>query len=127
MRDQEKRAHRRVELPASAIFIEDGQESRRFVVQNLCAAGALLTGSVGLYEGQEGEFRIELTPERAVAVRGRVLRAAPIERGIWALALELVEPTADVEDEIQQAILDALEQSALTEPFFKPDLELAYA
>jgi hypothetical protein len=96
-------------------------------VQNLCAAGALLTGNLELCEGDEAEFRIELTPERAVAVRGRVLRRATIDRGLWALALELVDPTADVEDEIQQAVLEALEMSAEREPFFKPDVEAAYA
>ena len=127
MQARDQRAHRRVELPASAVFLENGQECGRYVVQNLCAAGALLTGSVGLYEGQEAEFRIELTPERAVAVRGRVLRRASIDRGMWALALELVDPTADVEDEIQQAVLEALELSVANEPFFKPDVELAYA
>lgn len=127
MQASDQRAHRRVELPASAVVLDNGQECGRYVVQNLCAAGALLTGNLGLCEGDEADFRIELAPDRAVAVRGRILRRAPIDRGLWALALELVEPSADVEDEIQQAVLEALEMAALREPFFKPDVEVAYA
>ena len=123
---EERRAHRRIDLPASAVLLRGGTEAQRFVMQNLSAAGALLTGSRPLPENRLLLFRLDLPAHAPIAVRGKVSRQAVVA-GMYALAIEFVDPSPETEDAIQQAMLDALELSVESEPFFKPDVEAAYS
>ncbi len=124
---EERRAHRRVELPATAVLLRGGSEAARFVVQNLSASGALFTGSNQLTNGKPLLFRLDLPARKPIAVRGKIARQATIVPGLFALAIEFVHKSPETEDAIQQAVLDALEESVESEPFFKPDVEAAYS
>ena len=75
---EERRAHRRIDLPASAVLLRGGTEAQRFVMQNLSAAGALLTGSRPLPENRLLLFRLDLPAHAPIAVRGKVSRQAVV-------------------------------------------------
>ena len=49
----ERRTHRRVDVAATAIVLKRGVDSGRYLVQNLSAAGALLTGGATVEVGEQ--------------------------------------------------------------------------
>lgn len=115
----ERRKHRRVDLPATAVLIRGGLDAGRYVVQNLSAAGALLTGDGDVEVGTPVQFRLEMDGHAPVSVRGRVVRRAETVSDLVVLAVAFHHRRPDTEDAIQQAVLDALELAARSEPFFK--------
>lgn len=122
----ERRSHPRADLGATAVLVMGGRDTARFVVQNLSARGALLTGSRSLDVARPCSLRLELGSAQPVTLRARVVRRAPIVRGLFALAVEFVH-RADTEDAVQQAVLEALEARAGAAPFFASDVESTYA
>lgn len=115
----ERRAHRRVDLSATAVLMRGGLDAGRFIVQNLSAAGALLTGAGIVPDEPTVQLRLEIDGRSPVVVRGRVVRRAETGADMVALAISFRHPSPDTEDAIQQAVLDALEVAVRSEPFFK--------
>jgi hypothetical protein len=115
----ERRAHRRVDLPATAVLVRAGTDRGRYIVQNLSAAGALLTGDGDVPIGSPVNLRLEINGHAPVSVRGRVLRRGETVANMVALAISFRHSSPDTEDAIQQAVLDALESAVRSEPFFK--------
>jgi hypothetical protein len=115
----ERRAHSRAELPAAAVLLRVGVDAGRYVVQNLSAAGALLTGDADVAVGSPLELRLEIGGRAPVVVKGRVIRRARTIANLVALAVSFRHRSPDTEDAIQQAVLDALEIAVRSEPFFK--------
>jgi hypothetical protein len=115
----ERRAHRRVDLPATAVLLRGGVDAGRYIVQNLSAAGALLTGGGRVPPGSAVQLRLEINGHEPVVVHGRVLRSAATVADMCALAVSFRHRSPDTEDAIQQAVLDALEVAVRSEPFFK--------
>ncbi len=122
----ERRSRQRVDLGATAVLMMGGQATARFVVQNLSARGALLTGSAALEVTRPCALRLELSHSGPVSIRARVVRRATIVQGLFAVAVEFVH-RGDSEDAVQQAVLLELEAAAAQAPFFKKDVESAYA
>jgi hypothetical protein len=114
----ERRAHPRVDLPAVAVVVRGGVDAGRFLVQNLSAAGALLTGAPSVQVGDSVLVRIEVQGHAPVVVNARVKRRAETE-DVTALALEFRHRSPDTEDAIQEAVLWALEEAEKSRPFFK--------
>ena len=115
----ERRSHRRADLPATAVLVRGGVDSGRYVVQNLSAAGALLTGDASVELGAQVELRLEFSDHTPVRVRGRVVRRAETVAEMVVLAVAFRHRSPDTEDAIQQAVLDSLEVAVRSEPFFK--------
>jgi hypothetical protein len=115
----ERRAHSRAELPATAVLLRGGVDAGRYIVQNLSAAGALLTGDADVDVGSPVELRLEIGSRGPVIVKGRVIRRAKTISNLVALAISFRHRSPDTEDAIQQAVLDALELAVRSEPFFK--------
>ena len=115
----ERRTHRRVDLPATAVLLRSGVDRGRYIVQNLSAAGALLTGDGDVSPGSPVELRLEMNGRDPVVVHGRIVRRAETVANMVALAVSFRHRSPDTEDAIQQAVLDALELAVRSEPFFK--------
>lgn len=115
----ERRRHRRSDLPATAVLVRGGLDSGRYVVQNLSAAGALLTGDADVEVGTPVELRLEFADHDPVRVRGRVVRRAETVAEMVVLAIAFRHRSPDTEDAIHQAVLDSLEEAVRSEPFFK--------
>jgi PilZ domain len=115
----ERRGERRVDVPATAIVVKGGADAGRFLVQNLSATGALLTGGDAVRVGDSVLLRLEVMGHRPVVIQARVLRRASASSDVTALAVEFRHRSPDTEDAIQQVVLDALEDAVKSEPFFK--------
>jgi hypothetical protein len=115
----ERRTHRRMDLSATAVLLKSGVDTRRYIVQNLSAAGALLTGEGDVASGSEVVLRLEIHGHAPVVVRGRIVRRAETVANMVAMAVSFRHRSPDTEDAIQQAVLDALELAVRSEPFFK--------
>jgi len=115
----ERRTHRRIDVAATAIVLKHGVDSGRYLVQNLSAAGALLTGGDTVEVGDSLLVRIEMTGRTPVVVGARVVRSAKAAPDMTALAVEFKHSSPDTEDAIHEAVLDALEEAVKSEPFFK--------
>jgi hypothetical protein len=108
-----------MDLPATAVLLRSGVDTGRYIVQNLSAAGALLTGDGDVTPGSEVVLRLEIDGHAPVVVRGRIVRRAETGADMVALAVSFRHRSPDTEDAIQQAVLDALELAVRSEPFFK--------
>lgn len=115
----ERRQRRRANVAAMATVVKDGIVVGRYVVQNLSAAGALLTGRDGAREGDGLWVRLEVPGRPQLVVRARVVRRAPAASDLMAMAIAFRHSDADGEDAVQQVVLDALEDRERSEPFFK--------
>lgn len=114
----ERRVHQRADLAAVAIVVRGGTDVGRFLVQNLSAAGALLTGGNGAQVGDSVLIRLEVSGHTPVVVNARVLRRAQTD-DVTALAVEFRHRSPDTEDAIHEAVLGALEDAERSQPFFK--------
>jgi hypothetical protein len=114
----ERRHHQRVDVRATAILERGGQRAR-YLVQNLSAHGALLTGTDDVADATPLDLELELPGRDRVSVRAKVLRRAPAAGDMVALAVAFRHRSPDTEDAIQQAVLEALEEAHRSEPFYK--------
>lgn len=115
----ERRGERRVDVPATAVVVKGGADAGRFLVQNLSATGALLTGGDGVNVGDSVLLRLEVSGHRPVVILARVVRRAAAASEVAVLAVEFRHRSPDTEDAIQQVVLDVLEEAVKSEPFFK--------
>ncbi len=115
----DRRAHSRADLPATAVLLRGGVDAGRYIVQNLSAAGALLTGDADVDVGSPVQLRLEIGGRSPVVVKGRVVRRAQTVANLVALAINFRHRSPDTEDAIQQAVLESLEVAVRSEPFFK--------
>jgi hypothetical protein len=115
----DRRAHRRVDLPATAVVVKGGVDAGRFTVANLSPAGALLTGNGDVDVGDALLLRLEVLDRRPFVLSARVVRRAPAAQGLTALAVEFRHKHTETEDQIQDAILGVLEEEVKSQPFFK--------
>lgn len=115
----ERRQRQRASVAAMATVVKDGIVVGRYVVQNLSAAGALLTGRDGAREGDGLWVRLEVPGRPRLVVRARVVRRAAAASDLTAIAVAFRHATVDGEDAVQQVVLDALEERERAEPFFK--------
>jgi hypothetical protein len=110
MESSERRRFQRVDLRATAMLLQRGGAIGRFVVQNLSASGALLTGAHDVRRSAPLRLVLELPGGEAVTLGVRVRRRATIG-DVVALAVSFRHLQASSEDRIQEAILDQLDRS----------------
>lgn len=108
----ERRANRRVDVPATATLVRGRTSASSFIVANLSAAGALLIGDSDLERGDSALMRIESPGCEPVVVRARIVRGGNGD-GVNALAVEFRHRSPDTEDAIHDVVLCALEAAAL--------------
>lgn len=108
----DRRFHGRSDLLATAVVVHRDRPVGRFVVQNLSAGGALLTGSRPLPVGRRVRVLIRFSAQRTVAVWGKVVRRSPEAGGVVSMAVSFRHPTDTTQDAIQQEALAALLRAA---------------
>jgi CheY-like chemotaxis protein len=101
----ERRKHERGKLSAIGIVWSNDQGPVRYVVEDLSASGALLSGGPELPLGDKIGLSLHTAGVHLVDVRAEVIRHTPTHR--TAVAFRDVRPLD--EDMIQQAVLGALE------------------
>src|SRR5687767_10283876 len=104
MESSERRRFPRVDLRASAMLLQRGGAVGRFVVQNLSASGALLTGARVVRRSAPLRLLLELPGGVAVTLGARVRRRATIG-DLVALAVSFRHIQESSEDRIQEALL----------------------
>ncbi len=115
----DRRAHRRVDVPATAIVVRSGADAGRFTVQNLSPSGALLTGGSDIDEGDSLLVRLEIHGREPFVVSARVVRRVTAGPSLSVLAVEFRHKRPETEDAIQEAVLGVLEEEVKSQPFFK--------
>jgi len=115
---QERRSQRRAGVAALASLVREGVTVGRFLVQNLSASGALLTGRDLAKDGDLLLVRLELPGRAPMSLSARVVRRVPTPSDLTAFAVEFRHRSPDTEDAIQQVVLDALEAAVDAAPFF---------
>jgi len=115
----ERRARQRSNVAAMATVVKGETLVGRYVVQNLSAKGALLTGRDGVKEGDGLLVRLELPGVVPLVLSARVVRRATAASDLTAFAVAFRHRSADSEDAIQQVVLEALENQERAQPFFK--------
>ena len=107
-RSTDRRAHPRVGLTTTATLVQRGEPVGRFMVQNLSAGGALLTGAPHVSRAAPVRLVLEL-PDGPLTVDAELHRSVDVG-GLVALAVAFrhVEPRS--EDRIQDAVLGMLDK-----------------
>jgi len=107
---RERRHHNRLSLPASAILFLDGVELGHYIVQDLCAGGALLTGSVATtMKGDVVQVLLHLPGQPPLEIDACVRRMVDTVGHMVAVGIEFEHEDAFTEDAIQEALLGALD------------------
>jgi len=115
----ERRARQRSAVAAMATVVRGETLVGRYVVQNLSARGALLTGRDGVEEGDGLLVRLELPGQVPLVLSAKVVRRAAAASDLTAFAVAFRHRSADSEDLIHQVVLEALEDRERAQPFFK--------
>ncbi len=103
----ERRTRPRVDLSITATLMSRDRPVGRYTVQNLSAAGALLTGAHRVDPDEPCWLLLDL-PDRPISVGARVRRQ--VDTGaVVAIAVELVHVSEASEDLIQDAVLGLLD------------------
>jgi hypothetical protein len=105
---KDRRSHGRSDLLATAIVVHRNRPVGWFVVQNLSAGGALLTGSHAVEAGQRVRVLLRLSAQRMVAVWGKVVRRSPSAGGVVSLAVAFPHPSDVTQDVLQEEALASL-------------------
>ena len=107
MNDRKPRSDRRrwprVKLPISVQVLRDHRPLGTYMVANLSAGGALLSGGPEVAPGTEIEILLHFAGRRPVALPARVVRSAP------SIAVSFHRLSPDQEDLIHDAVLSHLE------------------
>lgn len=112
-RRRERRAHARVDLGTGAVVFGADDFRGNYMVQNLCAKGALLTGSmrgnVALTRGEQVNLLLQLPDGPSIELEAKVVRCAATTDQLMALAVEFETVSPSVEDAIHEALLGAID------------------
>lgn len=93
---------------ASALVVTEKKTATEHIVYDLSTGGARLCGLPGAQVGDEVRVRLQL-PWARVRARGRLLRQG-WSNGSPDFAIEFFDVSADAEDAIHDAVVDALAQ-----------------
>ncbi|HEX9294705.1 MAG TPA: response regulator [Polyangiaceae bacterium] len=103
----ERRIHHRASVAATAIVWIEEQPPVRYLVEDLSAGGALLTGGPSLPMGQTIGLSLHIPSQPPMVIDGSVVRSS--QSGSVALAVAFRSLSPADEDAIHQAVLSALE------------------
>lgn len=110
-----RRRFPRAQMAAPAFLVLDGgRTSGPFLVENLSAGGALLTGDAAIAPGTTVTVQLRLRDAAPIAVAGRVVREVPQssgQRDRFSFAVRFRDVSANDEDRIQSAVLASIEES----------------
>lgn len=110
----ERRKHPRSRIGATAMVLRDGTVQGEYLVENLCASGALLAcgrNAPSLDEYLQIILRMPRRP--ALTLDARVVRQEAHPTGETAIALEFKHVPVWMEDVIQKAVVYSLERKEL--------------
>lgn len=116
---RERRKHSRLDITATAVLFYEGVELGHYLVQNLCAGGALFTGNVGIDHGENVQVILQLANGPPLEIDARVVRQVNTVSDLAALAVEFEHESTTTEDVIHEALLGALDPEYAP---FNPDL-----
>src|SRR5687768_7244286 len=101
-RTSERRDESRIDLKGTAMLVQRGGPIGRFVVQNLSASGALLTGAHDVKTSAPLRVLLELPSGEALTLAAHVKRRA-VAGDVVALSVGFLHHESS-EDRIQEAI-----------------------
>jgi CheY-like chemotaxis protein len=107
----ERRSHDRAHLLATAIVLRRDRPVGRYVVQNLSAGGALLTGSHPVEPGTRIRVLLRFPDQKMVTLHAKVARRSRTEGDVVSLAVTFRHRSDATQDVIQQEALAALLRS----------------
>jgi len=114
-RSIERRRHARGDLPLTAVLFQRDATLGRFVVQNLSASGALLTGRRDVSTDERVRVLLALPGRDPLVLAGRVARRASAPNQLYALAVQFKHSTPGTEDEIQEALVAEIQRRAVAD------------
>lgn len=105
---RDRRVHARVDLDGRALVFQRGDVVGQYVLENLSAGGARISGDRNLRPGHLVHVLLELaSADQPMSLTGSVRRVRNDENGV-SLALHFPTLSADQEDAIHDAVLRAL-------------------
>lgn len=96
----------------TAVLFQRDATLGRFVVQNLSASGALLTGRRDVDIDQRVRVLLPLPGREPLVLAGRVARRASAPNQLYALAVQFRHRSPLTEDEIQEALVMEMQRRA---------------
>lgn len=96
----------------TAVVFERERTLGRFVVQNLSAGGALLTGRHDVGRNETVRVLLPLPGREPLVLWGRVVRRASAPNQLHVLGIEFEHPTPTTEDAIQEALVSEIQRRA---------------
>lgn len=109
---RDRRSRPRAELSSPCFLLLDGQPVGPFLVENLSAGGAMLTGGTSLPAGATVFLQLQLPGRRdPMSVAATVVRGPEATPRGASFAVEFRDLAPEDEDAIQSAVLEALEES----------------
>lgn len=108
----ERRSHSRGDLPITAVLFKRNATLGRFVVQNLSAGGALLTGQHDVDVDERVRVVLPLPGREPLVLSGRVVRRASAPNQLCVLGVEFEHRSPRTEDEIQEALVTEIQRRA---------------
>ncbi len=108
----DRRRHRRTDVPLTAVLFRRDAALGRFVVQNLSAGGALLTGRRDVSADERVRVVLPFPGREPLVLDGRVARRASAPNQLVALAIEFRHRSPRTEDAIQEALVSELDRRA---------------
>jgi PilZ domain len=105
-----RRRHLRAQILATVTLCQEGRFLGIYLVENLSAGGALITGDPILAVGTRVQALVHIAGRRPISTPGHVKRHQRFDDSTTAIALEF-HASAEVQDELQDAVLRILEKS----------------
>ena len=109
MRSNERRHHPRIDVGINALVHSREGRAHRYVVEDLSVGGGLLRGAPPLAVGQVIRVCLRQGQDDSLVVEALTVRQIAEDGAVPAMAIAFRNLTANQEDEIQDAILNALE------------------
>jgi len=108
--EAERRSHSRADLPVTAVLFRKNATVGRFVVQNLSAGGALLTGRHEVEVDERVRVVLPLPGREPIVVDGTVVRRGAATAGVVALGVVFRNVSPAAEDAIQESLLTVMDR-----------------
>lgn len=103
-RARDRRKHRRAAVNATAVLLDEGVELGHYLVQNLSAGGALLTGDDGPELGSLLTVLLEIEGQTPFELAGHVIRRKERLGQLSAIAVAFEHESGYTEDLILSAM-----------------------